>query len=96
MIHENLLTGIEIYDNQIMKLDNKWAAMVNHPQTKRFEDNANRTNVPSLVHCDHPSHHGEASRAAKPKTIECHGCGATVTIMEGEVKRCEYCDSTVS
>ncbi|MNT99911.1 hypothetical protein D3C72_2428900 [compost metagenome] len=61
-----------------MKLDNKWAAMVNTPQTKRFEDK------------------GEVSRAPKPKTIECHGCGATVTIMEGEVKRCEYCDSTVS
>ncbi|MNJ01426.1 hypothetical protein D3C73_1610510 [compost metagenome] len=61
-----------------MKLDNKWAAMVNPPQTERFEDK------------------GEISRAAKPKTIECHGCGATVTIMEGEVKRCEYCDSTVS
>ncbi|MDF2938135.1 MAG: hypothetical protein K0Q90_3508 [Paenibacillaceae bacterium] len=77
MLHDNLLSGIEIYDNQIMRLDNKWTA-------------------PSPVHIDHPSHHGNANHPPVSKTVECRGCGASTTIMEGEVKRCEYCDSMVS
>lgn len=52
--------------------------------------------------CDHPSHSTASRKKAgpkptpKPKTIQCHGCGASMTIMEGETKRCEYCESTVS
>ncbi|MFM9330531.1 hypothetical protein [Paenibacillus mesotrionivorans] len=78
MIHNNLLSGIEIHGNQIIRLDNKWAGMVSHPQTNK------------------PENKGDPSRAPKPKTIECHGCGASTTIMEGETTKCEYCDSIIS
>ena len=80
MIHNNLLSGIEIHGNQIIRLDNKWAGMVSHPQTNK------------------PEHKGDPSRASKPqpKTIECHGCGASTTLMEGQTAKCEYCDSIIS
>jgi hypothetical protein len=78
MIHNNLLSGIEIHGNQIIKTENKWTPMINPSQTKKPEDK------------------GKPSLALKPKIIECHGCGASSTLMEGETTKCEYCDSIVS
>lgn len=38
----------------------------------------------------------EATPKPKLKTIQCQGCGASVTIVEGETKQCDYCENTLS
>lgn len=86
------LPDLETHGDRILRLDINW----NHPHVERNQETVIRVEVSSPDHCDHPSHRSEASRAPKPKTVECHGCGVSLTIMEGETKRCEYCGNTVS
>lgn len=78
-----------IHDNLLSGYD------IRHNQIIQFEKKwTGPAETPSPAHFAPSSR--QASHAPKHKTVECHGCGASTTIMEGQVKRCEYCDSILS
>lgn len=96
MIHENLLPDMDLHNNQIIKFDKKLTTMFNQPLPMRFEDSSIRADAPSEAHCDDPSHQNVAFNKGKLKTVQCQGCGASETIMEGTTTKCDYCDNIIS
>lgn len=97
-INSGLLPDLETVGDRILRLD----IDVNSSHNSQFHKYTVQKETPSQVHCDHPSHSAasakkpEAAPKPKPKTVQCHGCGASITIMEGETKQCEYCENTLS
>lgn len=92
-INTGLLPDLETVGDRILRLDIK----LDSSPAARFHENVIRVERVSPAHFTPPSRQASPPPPApKPKTVQCHGCGATMTIMEGETKRCEYCDSIVS
>lgn len=100
-INSGLLPDLETVGDRILRLD----IDVNTSYSARSYKYIVQEETPSQVHCDHPSHSktsakknskSEAAPKPKPKTVQCHGCGASITIVEGETKKCEYCENTLS
>lgn len=96
LIRKELLGKIETYGDRILL--NNGDIHINFTEDYVFYV---ETSSPEI--CHHPSHatsstmkNKKVKPAPKPKTIQCHGCGASITLIDGETKQCEYCESMVS
>lgn len=88
-MYVGVLDYIEIQGNRVLVFGHSYKPSKNQPHASNEIINAKK------VDFHHPSEETVAA-LPKPKTIQCHGCGASTTIMEGETKQCEYCESTLS
>lgn len=87
LMNKGLLPDLEARGDRILRLDNSL-----NPFPAQFQENVTLVEV----HSSHRNNVPVPSPAPKPITVECHGCGASMTITEGETKRCEYCGNIIS
>jgi hypothetical protein len=88
-MYVGVLDYIEIQGNRVLVFGHSYEPSKNQPHVFNEAKNADK------LHSQYPSKEA-AAPPSKPKPIQCHGCGASTTIMEGETKQCEYCESILS
>lgn len=80
-IYAGVLKNVDVRDNRVVNL---------------VYDHFTFDNVNEPQHHHSPPKAVLAPPSSQSKMVQCHGCGASMTIMEWETKRCEYCDNIIS